>query len=104
MTIIGEDEMKKDMLSWLLVVACMLASCKTTGSLAAGARREPLTGATTVSESAREIPVAYQVDVVVVGGSTHAVAAATSAAGQGASVFLAAPALAGARTDQKGAP
>ena len=46
---------------------------------------------TEVYESAREIPVAYQVDVVVVGGSTHAVAAATSAAEQGATVFLAAP-------------
>ena len=42
-------------------------------------------------ESAREIPVAYDVDVVVVGGGTGAVAAALSAAEQGASVFLAAP-------------
>ena len=42
-------------------------------------------------ESARSIPVAYSVDVVVVGGSTHAVAAATAAARDGATVFLAAP-------------
>ncbi len=42
-------------------------------------------------ESARQIPVAYSVDVVVVGGSTHAVAAAAAAARAGASVFLAAP-------------
>ncbi|MFW6161615.1 MAG: FAD-dependent oxidoreductase, partial [Planctomycetota bacterium] len=44
-----------------------------------------------VTESARKIPVAYDVDVVVVGGSTGAVAAATAAAEQGAKVFLAAP-------------
>jgi hypothetical protein len=43
-----------------------------------------------VSESARSIPVAYQVDVVVVGGSTGAVAAAVAAAASGAKVFLAA--------------
>ncbi|TWU31006.1 FAD-dependent oxidoreductase [Novipirellula artificiosorum] len=42
-------------------------------------------------ESARKIPVAYDVDVVVVGGTTGAVNAAISAAEQGASVFLAAP-------------
>ncbi len=44
-----------------------------------------------VRESAREIPVAYDVDVVVVGGSSGAVATAMSAAQQGAKVFLAAP-------------
>ena len=44
-----------------------------------------------VMESAREIPVAYDVDVVVVGGSTGAVAAAVEAAKSGANVFLAAP-------------
>lgn len=44
-----------------------------------------------VSESAREIPIAYEVDVVVVGGSTGAVSAAVSAAKAGAEVFLAAP-------------
>ncbi len=43
-----------------------------------------------VNESAREIPVAYEVDVVVVGGSTGAVAAAVAAADAGAKVFLAA--------------
>ena len=42
-------------------------------------------------ESARRIPIAYSVDVVVVGGSTHAVAAAAAAAHDGATVFLAAP-------------
>ncbi len=44
-----------------------------------------------VRESARRIPVAYQADVAVVGGSTGAVSAAVSAAQQGAKVFLAAP-------------
>ncbi len=44
-----------------------------------------------VAESAREIPVAYDVDVVVVGGTTGAVSAAVEAARQGAKVFLAAP-------------
>jgi hypothetical protein len=40
------------------------------------------------SQSARKIPVAYTVDVVVVGGSTAAVAAAVSAAQSGVKVFL----------------
>lgn len=44
-----------------------------------------------VNESAREIPLAYDVDVVVVGGSTGAVSAAVAAAEAGADVFLAAP-------------
>lgn len=43
-----------------------------------------------INESARNIPVAYDVDVVVVGGTSGAVAAAVAAAQQGASVFLAA--------------
>jgi hypothetical protein len=43
-----------------------------------------------VNESARSIPVAYDVDVLVAGGSTGAVAAAIAASKQGASVFLAA--------------
>ena len=44
-----------------------------------------------VMESARNLPIAYEVDVVVVGGSTGAVAAAVGAAKEGAKVFLAAP-------------
>lgn len=44
-----------------------------------------------VRESQRQIPVAYEVDVVVVGGGTGAVASALSAAEAGASVFLMAP-------------
>ena len=54
---------------------------------AAGAAAVPAT----VPESARKIPVAYDVDVVVVGGGVSAVAAATAAAKDGAKVFLAAP-------------
>ena len=42
-----------------------------------------------VRESAREIPVAYDVEVVVLGGGTGAVSAAAAVAG--ARVFLAAP-------------
>jgi len=43
-----------------------------------------------VAESPRKIPVAYDVDVVVVGGSSAGVAAAVAAAEGGAKVFLAA--------------
>jgi hypothetical protein len=45
----------------------------------------------TVTESARDLPLAYDVDVVVIGGTTRGVAAAQAAAEAGASVFLAAP-------------
>jgi len=44
-----------------------------------------------VRQTARGIPVAYEVDVAIVGGSTRAVAAAVAAAKAGARVFLAAP-------------
>jgi flavin-dependent dehydrogenase len=47
--------------------------------------------AAAVVESAREIPVAQEADVVVVGGTCGAVAAAEAAAQAGAKVFLAAP-------------
>lgn len=48
-------------------------------------------GLQSIHESARQVPVAYDVDVVVVGGSTGAVSAAVEAAKAGAKVFLAAP-------------
>ena len=51
----------------------------------------PAGEARAVVESARDLPLAADVDVVVVGGSTGAVAAAIEAARAGASVFLAAP-------------
>ncbi|MCK5803653.1 MAG: FAD-dependent oxidoreductase [Lentisphaeria bacterium] len=47
--------------------------------------------AASVPESAREIPVAHDVDVVVVGGTSAGVCAAVAAAQAGAKVFLAAP-------------
>jgi hypothetical protein len=43
-----------------------------------------------VNESARDIPIAYDVDVVVVGGTSSGVVAAVAAAQNGAEVFLAA--------------
>ena len=46
-----------------------------------------------VRESARQIPVISEADIVVFGGSTGAAAAAVAAAEQGANVFLAAPRL-----------
>lgn len=42
-----------------------------------------------VVESAREIPVADEVDVLVVGGTAAGVSAATAAAADGAKVYLA---------------
>jgi len=48
-------------------------------------------GADAVNESARKIPIAYEADVVVVGGGTGAVSAALAAAQDGSKVFLAAP-------------
>lgn len=51
----------------------------------------PSVASDAIVESARKIPVEYDVDVVVVGGSTGAVAAAVAAAEGGCSVFLAAP-------------
>ena len=58
-----------------------------------GAAREAASAAQCVTESGRDIPVAYDVDVVVVGGASRAVTAAIAAARQGATVFLAAPRL-----------
>ena len=49
------------------------------------------TAQSSVVESEREIPIAYEADIVVVGGTTGAVASAIAAAEDGASVFLAAP-------------
>ncbi len=63
-----------------ILVACLLFA-----SAAAHAGKE------FVAQSAREIPVAARADVVVLGGSTGAVAAAVEAAKAGATVFLAAP-------------
>ena len=51
----------------------------------------PAAAARVVMESARQIPVLHEVDVLVVGGSSGAVTAAVAAAQDGATVFLAAP-------------
>lgn len=60
-------------------------------SLCIAACNSPAAAAARVYESAREIPVVYDIDVVVVGGTTAGGAAAVKAASAGASVFLAAP-------------
>jgi len=64
-----------------LIGALMMAAFTATG----------VSAGQVVRESARGIPAAYEVDVVVVGGTTQAVEAAAAAAGAGAKVFLAAP-------------
>lgn len=46
-------------------------------------------GLSSIQQSPRQIPLAYDVDVLVVGGSTRGVAAAVAAKQAGASVFLA---------------
>ena len=74
---------KRSFCSWALRVGAAAVV------LAAGAQMAAW--AESIVESARDVPVAYDVDVVVVGGTTGAVAAAVEAAEQGASVFLAAP-------------
>ena len=60
------------------------------GLCLATAARAAVAEGSLVTESARQIPVPYDVDVVVVGGSSAAVAAAVEAAKGGAKVFLAA--------------
>ena len=62
----------------------------TTGAYAFHSPNLSLKESTCCYQSERKIPVAYEVDVVVVGGSLAAVAAAVKAAREGAKVFLAA--------------
>lgn len=70
----------------------LLASLAALMVLVAGLAGTPANGAqAAIPESVRQVPVAYDVDVVVVGGSTGGVAAAVAAAQAGAKVFLAAP-------------
>jgi hypothetical protein len=82
--------------SWLLLVACSLVA--QTGCSKFSARSQTPALAKTeaaagdiVMESGRRIPVLYDVDVLVVGGTSGAVTAAAAAAEKGATVFLAAP-------------
>ena len=67
---------------WACSLVWLLAACRL--SIAA-------LGAEQVVESPRPIPVAADVDVVVVGGSSGAVEAACAAAAGGERVFLLAP-------------
>lgn len=71
------------------MITIVLSLALAVGLLAACIQAAELPAA--VGESARAIPVAYDVDVVVVGGSSGAVSAAVAAAEKGARVFVAAP-------------
>ena len=77
--------MNLDTLRRLLLVFSLAPLAFGLGPLAAAER------SSYARESARGIPAAYEVDVVIVGGGTGAVAAAVAAAEEGARVFLAAP-------------
>lgn len=69
------------------VTFCLLAATALTAVTASAAPAQPAA----VWETAREIPIAAQVDVVVVGGTSGAVSAAAAAAAAGAKVFVVAP-------------
>ena len=71
-----------------MILSSLMLSMVVTGA-AVGAGGE--TACPAVVESARRIPVAYEVDVIVVGGTTAGVTCAVAAAQQGASVLLVAP-------------
>ena len=73
----------------IIILSClMLNTCPSRlNARESGIGRSPRA----VTESARDIPVAYDVDVVVIGGTSGGVSAAVGAARQGATVFLAAP-------------
>ncbi len=79
-----------------ILVACSLIA-QTGCTRFSGRAEAPNTAGTgdatgdVVTESARQIPVLYDVDVLVVGGTSGAVTAAVAAAQNGATVFLAAP-------------
>jgi len=81
---------------WLLLI-CLLTTLSGCSRPSQTGCRTAANGATEagtygfVVESARKVPVLYDVDVVVVGGTSGAVAAAVAAAQNGARVFLAAP-------------
>ncbi len=81
----------------IILLVCLLiplSGCSGQAARQAGMEADKTAGQTTkkfVQEPARQIPVLYDVDVVVVGGTSGAVAAAVAAAADGAKVFLAAP-------------
>jgi len=77
---------------WLIGSLIVLAGCSQSAAPPeAQTPARPPVPEDAVAESAREIPVLHDVDVVIVGGSSGAVAAAVAAAEHGARVFLAAP-------------
>ena len=81
----------------IVLLCCSLISlsgCSRPAARQASTGADDAAGQTTdkfVREPARQIPILYDVDVVVVGGTSGAVAAAVAAAAEGAKVFLAAP-------------
>lgn len=80
------------LLAMLLYLPYLQGGCsKASQSGVSGAEQADRSGyERAVNESSRNIPVAYDVDVVVVGGTSGGVAAAVAAAEHGARVFLAA--------------
>jgi len=91
----GKDTIMRGCLQTLLLMACLagtLAGCSRSSERQDVQTSQPASvSEDVVAESAREIPILYDVDVVVVGGSSGAVSAAVAAAQNGARVFLAAP-------------
>ncbi len=82
--------------SWVIGIACSLLAAAGCARFSARpeapvALRTGVPAGEVVTESARQIPVLYDVDVLVVGGTSGAVTAAVAAAQNGARVFLAAP-------------
>lgn len=73
----------------ITIILCLTLTISTPRLYASGSGNDRSQKA--VTESARDIPVAYDVDVLVVGGTSGGVSAAVEAAKQGATVFLAAP-------------
>jgi flavin-dependent dehydrogenase len=86
----GQPRMLLLLIAWSFVAptGCSRFSSRPEAPNTIGA--EDVTG-DVVTESARQIPVLYDVDVLVVGGTSGAVTAAVAAAQNGATVFLAAP-------------
>ncbi len=81
---------------WVIGIACLLLVAAGCARFSARPEAPATVGigapaGNVVTESARQIPVLYDVDVLVVGGSSGAVTAAVAAAQSGATVFLAAP-------------
>ncbi len=84
---------KTSVLFVLTAIACLLSGhleCKAADLRIGYPQRSP-EGLATVTQEARDLPVVYRTDVVVVGGGVAGVTAATVAADAGASVVLIEP-------------